>query len=273
MTAAAHYAVLRPQRPPPPPVAPHQPAGAAPELSAGAPARRHPPAAGTPSRRQPRAAAAANAGCTNTYGASPHAVADSRGGVCAPDGLDENGCCCQTSGNPCDRCAASSCCDTYENCVACCLSPMSAEQRRLVRKNAVHAVLRDAANDFELCRFRCLTNSGSTLHQNSYRSATERHCFGTVRPPLDPRMSINSDTETLQSLTRNGHADRRDPYIGDGRQMIFPCDVEGCAAPEQDIHKLAAKSGSAAAREDKKVRASDRRAKRRPGAVAAEAKR
>jgi hypothetical protein len=54
--------------------------------------------------------------------------------------------------------------------------------------------------------------------------------------------------------------------------MVFPCDVEGCAAPEQDIHKLAAKSGSAAAREDKKVRASDRRAKRRPGAVAAEAK-
>ena len=85
-------------------------------------------------------------------------------------------------------------------------------------------------------------------------------------------MSINSDTETLQSLTRNGHADRRDPYIGDGEHMVFPCDVEGCAAPEQDIHKLAAKSGSAAAREDKKVRASDRRAKRRPGAVAAEAK-
>jgi len=85
-------------------------------------------------------------------------------------------------------------------------------------------------------------------------------------------MSINSDTETLQSLTRNGHADRHDPYIGDG-SVVFPCDVEGCAAPEQDIHKLAAKSGSAAAREDKKVRASDRRAKRRPGAVAAEAKR
>ena len=116
-----------------------------------------------------------------------------------------------------------------ENCVACCVSP-KARAARLVRKNAVHAVLRDAANDFELCRFRCLTNSGSTLHQNSYRSATERHCFGSVRPPLDPRMSINS-AKTLQSLTRNGHADRRDPYIGDGRQMIFPCDVEGCAAP------------------------------------------
>ena len=272
MTAAAHYAVLRPPRPPPAPVVPsavhHPPAAAAPVVP---PAVRHPPAAGTPSRRQPRAAAAA--GCANTYGASPSAVADSRGGVCAPDGLDENGCCCQTSGNPCDRCAASSCCDTYENCVACCVRPRNVEQRRLVRKHAVHAVLKEAANDFELCRFRCLTNSGSTLHQNSYRSATERHCFGTVRPPLDPRMSINSDTETLQSLTRNGHADRRDPYIGDGRQMIFPCEVEGCAAPEQDIHKLAAKSGSAAAREDKKVRASDRRAKRRPGAVAAEAKR
>ena len=272
MTAAAHYAVLHKPAPVVPTAVRHPPAAAAPAPVVPAVVR-HPPAAGTPSRRQPRAAVAANVGCANTYGASPSAVADSRGGVCAPDGLDEDGCCCQASGNPCDRCAASSCCDTYENCVACCVGPMSAEQRRLVRENAVHAVLKNAANDFELCRFRCLTNSGSTLHQNSYRSATERHCFGTVRPPLDPRMSINSDTETLQSLTRNGHADRRDPYIGDGHQMTFPCDVEGCAAPEQDIHKLAAKNGSAAAREDKKVRASDRRAKRRPGAVAAEAKR
>ena len=268
MMVAAHYAVLRPQRPPPV-VVHHQPAAGAPELSAGAPRQ----SAGAPPRRQPRTPAATKAGCANTYGASPRAVADSKGDVCAPDGLDENGCCCEASGHPCDRCAASGCCDSYENCVACCVRPRNGEQRRLVRKHAVHAVLKNAKDDFELCRFRCLTNSGSTLHQNSYRSSTERHCFGTVRPSLNPRMSINSDTETLQSLTRNGHADRRDPYIGDGHQMIFPCDVEGCAAPEQDVHKLAAKSGSAAAREDKKVRASDRRAKRRPGAVAAEAKR
>ena len=181
MTAAAHYAVLRPRPPPAPVVPPVVPAPVVP------PVVRHPPAAGTPSRRQPRTTVAANAGCANTYGASPSAVADSRGGVCAPDGLDEDGCCCQASGNPCDRCAASSCCDTYENCVACCVRPRNAEQRRLVRKHAVHAVLKEAADDFELCRFRCLTNSGSTLHQNSYRSATERHCFGSVRPPLDPR--------------------------------------------------------------------------------------
>ena len=87
-----------------------------------------------------------------------------------------------------------------------------------------------------------------------------------------PFFIIESGTAYTVSQ-RNGHADRRDPYLGDGLHMTFPCDVEGCAAPEQDIHKLAAKSGSAAAREDKKVRASDRRAKKRPGAVVAEAKR
>merc|ERR1712091_90097 len=116
MTVAAHYAVLRPQRPPPPPVvAHHQPAAGAPELSADAPARPQ-PATATPPRRQPRAAA--KAGCANTYGASPRAVADSKGGVCVSDGLDESGCCCETAGHPCDRCAASGCCDSYENFVA-----------------------------------------------------------------------------------------------------------------------------------------------------------
>ena len=238
--AAAHYAVLRP-----PPVVTHQASDARP-------------------RRQPRTTAAAE--CANTYGHAPHAVADSRGGVCAPDELDRDGCCCQSS-RPCDRCAASSCCDTYEHCVACCVSNAGAKTRKLVRKNAVHAVLKGAKDDFELCRFRCLTNSGSTLHQNSYRSKAERHCFGTERPPLDPRMSINADIETLRSLTANGHADRRDPYVGGGSgYQIFPCDVEGCAAPEQDVHKLAAKGGA-----DRKKRASDRRAKKQKGAVAAEA--
>ena len=77
---------------------------------------------------------------------------------------------------------------------ACCVSDAAAPARDRVRRGATHAVLRGAASDFELCRFRCLTNSGSVLHQNSYRAA-DRFCLlrrWARKPDFDDQLSRRS---------------------------------------------------------------------------------
>ena len=120
------------------------------------------------------------------------------------------------------------------------MSDAAAPARDRVRRGATHAVLRGAASDFELCRFRCLTNSGSVLHQNSYRAA-DRFCFDANRAPLVDGMSVNSDAETHAALLAGPHGVAADPYVaapGTAAGTIFPCGTDACAAPEQDVAKL-----------------------------------
>ena len=231
----------------PAPAARERPArgAAAPARPAARPERA--PRFAAPAAAAARAAAAPAAArapaarrCRNTLGASPTAVVDSAGGVCAPGDLDGGGCCCGASPPPCAACAGGGCCATYEACVACCVSDAAAPARDRVRRGATHAVLRGAASDFELCRFRCLTNSGSVLHQNSYRAA-DRFCFDATRAPLADGMSVNSDAETRAALLAGPHGEAADPYVaplGRAAGAVFPCGTDACAAPEQDVAKL-----------------------------------
>lgn len=109
-----------------------------------------------------------------------------------------------------------------------------------MRDYASHDLLALAATDWDLCRFRCLTNSGSVLHQNSYRSQL-KHCYGPTRAILDPTMTVNSVDPGLEPDSID--LDRTDPYVAKAPNAItFPCKTDGCAAPEQDraaLHKAA----------------------------------
>ncbi|KAJ8601405.1 hypothetical protein CTAYLR_005029 [Chrysophaeum taylorii] len=187
--------------------------------------------------------------CENTWGSSARLlfllldaptqatlVADSRGHVCGITELEETGCCGGESGGASrDECSfEQQCCAIYEHCVASCVSA-DAAVLQAVRRRASHALLAFADDDFDLCRFRCLTNSGSVLHQNSFRSKF-KHCFGLHRAVLDPSMSVNSVDPDLKPDGID--VDRADPYVAgrgpSAKRFTFPCRVEGCAAPEQD---------------------------------------
>lgn len=48
---------------------------------------------------------------------------------------------------------------------------------------ATHPAYSLAQSDFDLCAVRCRTSSGSTVHENTYRSRW-MHCFGALNPPL-----------------------------------------------------------------------------------------
>ena len=190
---------------------------------------------------QPRLRVAPQLRCLNTFGRGDR-VADSRGHVCSAGDLDGEGCCC---GATKPICGAQSCCDSYEDCVASCVTR---GQKTLLRRRASHGLLQSPRlTDWDLCRFKCLTNSGSVLHQNSYRSAAH-FCFGLDRPSLDLSQSVNS-------IDPNAHddvdLDPTDPYVradpgftswrhnaSGGFGRIFPCTHEGCAVPEQDRAKL-----------------------------------
>lgn len=170
--------------------------------------------------------------CKNTFGSSATLVADSRGNVCGLLSVGKDGCCKERRSSSCSF--AESCCEEYEECVALCTASGTSTLRE-VRARASHALL-GTKDDWDFCRFRCLTNSGSVLHQNSYRSRL-KHCFGTNRATLDPTMTINSVDPHVEPDSID--TDLQDPYVA-GPPFVFPCQTEGCAVPEQDralLHK------------------------------------
>eukprot|EP00635_Sarcinochrysidales_sp_CCMP3193_P003620 CAMPEP_0118905318 /NCGR_PEP_ID=MMETSP1166-20130328/9387_1 /TAXON_ID=1104430 /ORGANISM="Chrysoreinhardia sp, Strain CCMP3193" /LENGTH=260 /DNA_ID=CAMNT_0006844589 /DNA_START=12 /DNA_END=794 /DNA_ORIENTATION=- len=182
--------------------------------------------------------------CRNTFGqGGGDLVADSAGVVCEGVSLDGDGCCCggaDACDSGCDdeqdhHYQKKGCCETYEHCVACCAK--SAPAADVLKRRASHAVLVDAADAWDFCRFKCLTNSGSVLHQNSYRSL-RKHCFGLERPTLDLSLSVNSVDPDKPA--DDVDLDKADPYVSGGGSLgvLFPCRTEGCAVPEQDRAKL-----------------------------------
>ena len=66
--------------------------------------------------------------------------------------------------------------------------------------------------------------------------------FSTTRAALDVGMSVNSDIETQEDLTSK-YGSVADAYVSDqnghpsGPNIIFPCKVETCSTPDQDIAK------------------------------------
>ncbi|XP_017013814.2 SREBP regulating gene protein [Drosophila takahashii] len=112
-------------------------------------------------------------------------LADERGFVCRREELLATGCC-----NPelpgigyysCRTCNASShCCGVYEYCVSCCLHPGQQPllERVLRAPNTPKYIFASVADHFELCLVKCRTNSHSVEHENKYRDAAAKHCYG-----------------------------------------------------------------------------------------------
>ncbi|XP_043193184.1 SREBP regulating gene protein-like [Amphibalanus amphitrite] len=120
-------------------------------------------------------------------------IADDRGHVCERRHLVSTGCCDteipSTRRYQCDSCSEHGCCSVYEHCISCCLHPDKKPLLHTVlgkasqhRYNLVYSSVTD---QFELCLTKCRTSSLSVLHQNVYRNARMKFCYGVMAPPLD----------------------------------------------------------------------------------------
>lgn len=78
-----------------------------------------------------------------------------------------------------------SCCESFEHCVSCCMSPKNKPEER--RKETYRAPNnKDSglwADTFEYCLATCRTHSRSTSHENSYIGA-RHHCFSKLGKPM-----------------------------------------------------------------------------------------
>lgn len=135
-------------------------------------------------------------------------VTDSNGYMCPTGLIDASSNCCNTGVttelNPkvrkhvCDTCESGGCCSNYEECVSCCLKPANGEYLRdlegipsfLVETGNVHF-----KTGFDVCAYKCRTNSNSVQSENSYRS-TETYCYTGSIPQLE-LLPVNSDFKGL----------------------------------------------------------------------------
>ena len=106
-------------------------------------------------------------------------ITDDTGVVCNADDVDGSTGCCSVSGDdrfPCTTCdPRTDCCRVYEYCVACCMHPhrqlKSLNAIRQRHKAKVPLYMKIGENDtFAFCRAKCRTDSGSTVHENQYKS-------------------------------------------------------------------------------------------------------
>uniref|UniRef100_A0A1D1Y991 SREBP regulating gene protein n=1 Tax=Anthurium amnicola TaxID=1678845 RepID=A0A1D1Y991_9ARAE len=107
-------------------------------------------------------------------------LADDKGFVCTALSVDPLSRCCPETGGKfsCQGCnLVSQCCNSYEFCVSCCLSPsLTAEELALKVKIAKPVTAGTYANVFDFCAGRCRHNSASVVHENAYASDFH-HCF------------------------------------------------------------------------------------------------
>ncbi|MQL74871.1 hypothetical protein Taro_007211, partial [Colocasia esculenta] len=107
-------------------------------------------------------------------------LADDKGFVCTAFSVDPLSRCCPEAGKKfsCRGCnLLSQCCNSYEFCVSCCLSPSrTAEELALKVKIAKPVTAGTYANVFDFCAGRCRHNSASVVHENAYASDVH-HCF------------------------------------------------------------------------------------------------
>lgn len=108
----------------------------------------------------------------------------------------------------CTNCL-SSCCQEYENCISCCLSPANL-QKYLTVHLSTQMVPRIVISDsnlitqrqsFDYCKHVCRTNSKSVQMENSYRGY-HNHCFSQQLSIIE-KLPINSDRAGFQSSSRD----------------------------------------------------------------------
>lgn len=119
-------------------------------------------------------------------------IADDKGYVCRRDDTTKGGCCDTaaffTNRYACDTCIKTNCCMIYEHCVSCCMQPDKKQLLERIIRSAVDSLTRmmffTVHDQFELCLSKCRTSSRSVQHENTYRDAERKHCFGVSPPEL-----------------------------------------------------------------------------------------
>lgn len=118
-------------------------------------------------------------------------IADDRGYLCKRSDVLASGCCKIDSPTSkrysCETCKSNDCCAIYEYCISCCMNPEKKEvlQKSLVKVVDKFKILLGSVNDqFSLCLVKCRTSSQSVLHENTYRDAQNKHCFGVQVPSI-----------------------------------------------------------------------------------------
>ncbi|KAJ7222747.1 hypothetical protein O6H91_Y466100 [Diphasiastrum complanatum] len=133
--------------------------------------------------------------CNNTL-QGPYLLSDDRGYICTTTVLDTvTGCCPEDAQQfSCRGCnLSSSCCDSYEYCVACCLDPKKTTTERALRsKVSKQATAKTYSSVFEYCSGRCRHNSASVVHENAYASE-EHHCFFLKPNPTEQVKKFQED--------------------------------------------------------------------------------
>jgi len=116
-------------------------------------------------------------------------LADERGFVCHRDHILPNGCCNvevpDTKYYTCETCNQTThCCGIYEYCVSCCLHPSKRPLLELVLNGTTgqRYLFASVEDQFELCLFKCRTNSHSVEHENKYRDEHIKYCYGKTEP-------------------------------------------------------------------------------------------
>lgn len=126
--------------------------------------------------------------CNNTVQGRA-AVTDHQGFYCTRDNLDSHtGCCIKGQQYSCETCSSENlCCEEYERCVSCCLSP-SYRAKDLIKSQTRSAGRAETGywdSVFELCKGKCRTTAHSTVHENAYLSGLH-HCFSESGKPTTP---------------------------------------------------------------------------------------
>ena len=126
--------------------------------------------------------------CNNTLQGRA-AVTDDQGFYCTRENFNsQTGCCAKGVQFSCETCSSDNlCCEEYERCVSCCLSP-SYKAKDLVQSESRSPGRADTgrwASAFDLCKGKCRTTSHSTVHENAYLSGLH-HCFSESGKPTTP---------------------------------------------------------------------------------------
>ncbi|KAM3174195.1 hypothetical protein ACTXT7_011025 [Hymenolepis weldensis] len=128
--------------------------------------------------------------CNNTLQGATK-ITDDRGFLCLRRNLLANGCCDRTKRltlrHVCSTCSSIFCCQSYENCVSCCLNPINISLWKnvlLLAKIENQLSILSSKSVFELCSSRCRTSSESVINANAYRDPLRKYCFGVDPPEL-----------------------------------------------------------------------------------------
>nr|CUU98746.1 hypothetical transcript [Hymenolepis microstoma] len=128
--------------------------------------------------------------CNNTLQGATK-ITDDRGFLCPRRNLLINGCCDRTKRSTlrhvCSTCSLIFCCQSYENCVSCCLNPVNSglwKNILLLAKIENQRDILSSRSVFELCSSRCRTSSESVVNANAYRDPSRKKILKVSSDPF-----------------------------------------------------------------------------------------